>query len=509
MLRGSIAPGDDQGDADSGTMAGNAPPPSTTGEQRPSQSQGGLSSLPDQNAPDQGPENNTGSEAEEQPSNQGGPLGGLGDILPELPENAAAPEPLPGITTQEGLPAEPVAAETAGGSVRHEIVAPQPHDLDPYVPIGIRLGSFILFPQMETGGIFIDNVLGTKNNTIPDQALEVKPDLLLQSDWARNFFSIDLNADRSWYAEEPTQDDKDYQILLKGRLDVTDQTHLGSEVEKSQTQVGRESVSLTDLIGETVNLHEEHVTGYADHTFNRLTLKLTGTVADYNYDDFPLVPTTGGLPLTDIRDYREDEGTLRASYELQPGKTVFLEGSLNQQDYAQNIFADGIVRDSNGIVLLSGLTLDLPIGITGEVSAGWGEQQSVEGSVAPIEGPLFNADLIWLPEPMTKLEFIARSEIDVTTLTDSFGTIDRYYELSLQHAFWRYLVLGVYASYEMANYVESPQLDQRTKEGFTGEYYFNPTLSVYSRYEHTHFFSTVSEDDFSDNEVWVGIKLRR
>ena len=46
---------------------------------------------------------------------------------------------------------------------------------------------------------------------------------------------------------------------------------------------------------------------------------------------------------------------------------------------------------------------------------------------------------------MTKLEFLARTEIDETTLEDSAGAIDHFFELSLQHAFWRYLVLGVSA----------------------------------------------------------------
>ena len=58
--------------------------------------------------------------------------------------------------------------------------------------------------------------------------------------------------------------------------------------------------------------------------------------------------------------------------------------------------------------------------------------------------------------------------------------VDRYYELSLQHAFWRYLVLGTYVSYEIADYVDDPLVDQRLKEGLTGEYYFNPYFSIYA-----------------------------
>jgi len=158
--------------------------------------------------------------------------------------------------------------------------------------------------------------------------------------------------------------------------------------------------------------------------------------------------------------------------------------------------------------VLTGVTLDLPGRLTGEIGAGWGAQQSVDEHLSPVEGPLLNADLIWQPNPLTKIEFIARSEIDETSLTDSLGAIDRFYELSAQHAFWRYLVLGTYVSYEKANYVDDPLVDQRVKEGLTAEYYFNPYASVYARYEHTDFFSTDEANDFIENEVRLGVRLR-
>ena len=58
---------------------------------------------------------------------------------------------------------------------------------------------------------------------------------------------------------------------------MTRRTHLELETEKSQTQVGRNLVSLTDISGNQTNLQEQHITASADHNFNRLNLKLTGT----------------------------------------------------------------------------------------------------------------------------------------------------------------------------------------------------------------------------------------
>jgi len=200
---------------------------------------------------------------------------------------------------------------------------------------------------------------------------------------------------------------------------------------------------------------------------------------------------------------------MRGTYELQPDLAVFVTAEIGREVYRQPISVSGITRDSTGYAVLSGMTFAFSDAFFGEISVGWGEQTSIDESVAPIEGVLLNADIIWMPTPMTMVEFISRSQVSTTSLVDSLGAIDRYYELSLQHAFWRYLVLGGYVSYEIADYAGSTLVDERVKEGATAEYFFNPYLSVYARYEHTDFFSTDRLSDFNQNEVPIGMRIRR
>jgi len=444
------------------------------------------------------------------------PLGGMGDQPPtnprEGPDTAEAEEP---VAPEEGRAldaalglAVPDTEEEEPAQI-HSALAPEPHDLEPYVPIGIRLGSFVLYPEAEFGTILTNNVLDTRIDARSDAALEFAPKLRLESDWSRHAFSAEVNSDRSWYNIFPIEDENNYQIVLRGRIDVTARTHLRAEAEKSQTQQGPSSISLTDIAGAQTKLHEEHVTASADHTFNRLTLKLSGTLADYNYDDIADPTLTGPVPFLDIRDYREAVGTLRSTYEFQSSWAGFIETSVNERDYREPITSSGLRRGSSGTAVLGGLNLRLAGTLFGEISAGWGQQQPIDNGFQPVSGPLLNADLIWLPTPVTKVEFLARSEIDETTLQDSLGAIDRFYELSLQHAFWRYLVLGAYGSYEVADFVGDPEIDQRLKGGVTAEYYLNPVTSLYGRYEHTAFISTDTASDFNEDEVRMGLKLRR
>ena len=277
------------------------------------------------------------------------PLGGLGDErgepIPAVPEF--------GITNAAGLPL--IEPPSVDDDLENLPLPPEGHELDPYVPIGMKIGSFLLFTEAEIGTILTDNVLWTRTNPQSDAAIRVAPSVRLESNWSRHLFSASFSADRSWYKDFEVEDDKTYFARLGGRLDVTRRTHLDLGLGKSQTQGGRNSINLTDITGIQTNIQEQHITAGADHTFNRLTLRLEGGVADYNYED--LAGTQFGIidpavqaiiPTRDVRDYREDTLTLRGSYELQPQMGVFVEGGISQEVYRQPVGVDGIRRDSSG-----------------------------------------------------------------------------------------------------------------------------------------------------------------
>ena len=437
------------------------------------------------------------------------PLGGLGDE--DERAVGVTPEPGLGITTPSGTPLVGVP-RASDDDLDNLPLPPQRNRLDPYVPIGMKLGTFLLFAEAEVGAIVTDNALGTPIAR-SDYAFEFAPNVVLQSNWGRHAFMASFDADRSWYKEFPVVDDKSYAAALEGRLDVMRSSSLELELAKSQTQEGRNSISLTDIAGLQTNVQQEGIAAAAEHTFNRLTMRVEGAVTDYHYSDAglgifdPVLDTL--IPQQDIRDYREDELRLRGAYEWNPDLVVYVEGEISREEYEQPISVSGITRDSEGFAVLSGVTFAFSDALSGDINLGWGEQTSIDESVGPIEGLLLNANVIWQPTPMTLVEFIARSQVATTTLVDSLGAIDRFYELSIQQALWRYLVVGANVSYEIADFAATPQVDQRFRTGTSAEYYFNPYMSVYSQYEYTDFFSNDGGGDFTENQLRVGMRIRR
>lgn len=432
------------------------------------------------------------------------PLGAIGDEPSDLEaEEIVVPE--------YGVGLSPPPRPIIGTPQIHSALLPEPHELDPFVPIGIRIGSFLIFPETEAGAVMTNNVLATRSDTRSDAGPQLTPKIRVDSDWNRHYLSFEAYADRIWYSEFPIADTKNYQLLTRGRLDVTRRTRFFGEIEKSQVQEGPSSISITDIAASgTSKLEEQHATAAFEHTFNRLTVKLTGTFADYDYSDTGDTTLSGPVPFADIRDYQEIVGTLRSTYEFQPRWAGFIETSLNERKYQEPIAVEGFRRGSTGYTAMAGVNLRLAGTLFGEIAAGWGEQQPIDDDFANISGPLINGNLIWMATPSTKLEFLARSSISETSLDTSAGAVDQFFQLGLQQAFWRYLVLGVYSSYEIADYAGTDQVDQRTKLGATAEYYFNPLMSAYARYEHTDFTSSPDPlGDFVEDEVRIGMKFRR
>ena len=85
-----------------------------------------------------------------------------------------------------GLSPPPTGQSTLGQI--NTALLPEPHDLDPFAPLGIRLGSFLLFPELDFGADLTNNVLDTKFDTKTDWGPEIKPRVRLDSDWGRHYW---------------------------------------------------------------------------------------------------------------------------------------------------------------------------------------------------------------------------------------------------------------------------------------------------------------------------------
>jgi hypothetical protein len=124
-------------------------------------------------------------------------LGGIGDELSELEEEEI-------VLPEEALGLTPAIRAPFATPQIHSALLPGAHNLDPFVPVGIRIGSFLIFPEAEIGADITNNVLSSPANPQSDIGPEVTPKVRVDSDWARHALSFEANAEYIWYSEFPS-----------------------------------------------------------------------------------------------------------------------------------------------------------------------------------------------------------------------------------------------------------------------------------------------------------------
>ena len=96
---------------------------------------------------------------------------------------------------------------------------------EPYDPVGVQIGRFVLFPELEVGGSYYSNVFHAPNAE-SDVALDVIPSARLVSNGSRHALEFRGIGGLSYYHEFPTEDDRDYLLEARGRLDITRRSNI-------------------------------------------------------------------------------------------------------------------------------------------------------------------------------------------------------------------------------------------------------------------------------------------
>ncbi len=371
---------------------------------------------------------------------------------------------------------------------------------EPYDPIGIRIGSFVFFPEAEIGGLWTNNVLSSPDAR-SDIAASINTTSRLVSNWSRHAVELKGTTVSSFYDEFPSEDDRAWAVEARGRLDISNRTNIQGLASHSYSQEDRSAID-ANLIGPRANVTVDVAEVALNHRFNRLSVRLRGSVADSTYS------RTDDMSNAD-RDTVETQQAVRAAWEFKPTLSVYAEQEFNQRDKAAPP-PDGIPRDSEGTRTRVGLDFGSTGAILrGTISVGYGRQTPNDKRLQPVDAFLFDANLAWRPTEITSFLLTAQSDIYDTTTQDSGGVIAHTVGLEARHALRRYLIASAGLIYTFNDYDHTP-VTESTLTSFAGiEYYASPELVLFARYQHLDFASHDLDGDYEIDEVRVGARIRK
>ena len=219
--------------------------------------------------------------------------------------------------------------------------------------LGISLGAFTLYPQIDLLAGFDDNVFATPAPTTASPFAVVRPQLELRSEWLNHYLRLLAGGGFGFYSAAPTQNFQNYNVRLDGRLDIRDDFYLTGLVafQRATEALGTPNVTfsqaptIADSLAAEVSLYQK---------FNRFFYQLTATATKYWYYEFSNIASLG-LP-AESRNRTEYEERVLLGYEVSEGVSVWLQPGLNQRRYDAPTNMFGQQRDSTGWFLNLGAT---------------------------------------------------------------------------------------------------------------------------------------------------------
>ena len=388
---------------------------------------------------------------------------------------------------------------------RVQVVRRGPLDEDPFGPLGIRVGSFILKPSIEIVGGYDSNVTRT-----PDRQgswlTTVLPELQFKSDWTRHELSGTLRGAYTWYEQLPSFNKPLIDARVNGRVDITSQTRADLE---GRYQLLADSPGDPNTPGDTARPPIYQIFGGTaglTQRFNRLEVTGKGSVDRLQYFNATL-DTGGTLDLSD-RNYNQYGVAGRVGYELHPGVKPFVEGGFDRRLYDDAAYTIPN-RNSDGRTLKGGVAFELSRKLTGEVAVGYTARDYVGPGLQPISGMIYDGSLIWIATPLSTVRFDLKSAVEEVVQPGVSGALKRDATVQIDHSFRRWLIGSLKFGIGRDDYVGMDRLDHRYLASAALTYKMTRTVHIKGEYRYEWLRSNVTGADYDANIVMLSLKLQR
>jgi hypothetical protein len=266
-----------------------------------------------------------------------------------------------------------------------------------YDPLGIPVGSFKLFPELELDEAYNNNIFATPNGVPGAQQSFVqliKPSLRLASDWNRHMLNFFANGNFGLFSATSLPNFYDWSAGTDGRYDISrdSNAYAGFSYNHKHEDPGTPNAAVGSFPPNIYDLMSANVGYYQG--FNRFNVRADGRMDNYTYEN----PGPGGSVINNFqRNRTEWRESLRGGYEFIPDYQVWVRGSLNQRNYVTVPDGGGFNRNSSGYDIVAGISVDFG-GITSlEAFGGYMQQNYQDFRFLTVTQPTFGLTGYWNP----------------------------------------------------------------------------------------------------------------
>jgi hypothetical protein len=399
-----------------------------------------------------------------------------------------------------------IVAPAADGLQSFPSRRPPRPETDPWAPLGLRLGSFVVNPAI-TQSVGYDTNPGRLPNAAKGSLVSrTEGELNVRSEWLTHSFTSSLRAGYSYYPDRRDASRPDAQGTSLLRLNASRDTDIDLETRLSLDTQRPGSPNLNAAARERPNVYGYGGSAGVTQRFNRLSLNLRGSADRTTYDDAS--DTLGARIIQSDRDATQVGLRGRVGYELSPGFQPFLEASVDNRVFDRRADQNGFQRGSVGVGGRIGSSFELTRLLTGEVSIGYQQRSYDDARLKELRGLVGDASLIWSATPLTTVTLRAGSELADTTVPGVSGALNRRIGLEVAHAFRRNWTVAGFAGLQRQDFDGLGVTEDTYQLGVRTEYKLTRTTSVRASFTHERLKSTTPGSDYTANIVLVGLRLQ-
>lgn len=342
-----------------------------------------------------------------------------------------------------------------------------------FQPIGGRIGSFYLYPELRGTANLTDNVLATEDGKESDAWLDASAGFrLVRPDPVRRL-QAEARVSQTVYAQERREDSTSLLARITYRGGPTDASHLQASATAARQFVERRDVN--DVKEARSPIRFDFLSGDVGYTHRLNRLALEGGVSLRRLDYHDARRRSGEAIDQDRRDFTRMTVRAQGGYELSPPVMLLVRGSFSRYEYDFGERSVGFdpsrdsERDSNLWRIEAGAGIALTDRLHGSGTIGYSRRTFASQPNPPQNsgGLSFASELLWLPNPATSVRLEARSDFIESASPVIAGFRTAELRVTAQRSLSRALLLAGDASLRKLNPIGGGE--SRTEHELAGE----------------------------------------
>lgn len=308
-------------------------------------------------------------------------------------------------------------------------------------PLGIAVGSFLVFPEFGLTGGLNDNIFATNDDVVDDYFTIISPVLSVKSNWNNHALNLKASANIGRYQDFDSEDYEDGAISIDGQYNISKDINLDAGAITGRYHLARFSEDDNFGLVPTIYTKDAFFIEY-EHKRGKYSLALEARFNREDYDDVPGL--VNGAATTIDQDYRDlDERAiqLRGAYEYLSGSNVYFRLNKINQDYGNLPGGFLIERSLDGHDIVIGGEFASNEMMTGDIFVGVSEQDYSQPQ-EDINNPILGANLDWNITTLTTIGLNLEHLLLSTTSRNFAGYESTSAEITTDHELLRNLILN-------------------------------------------------------------------